>query len=101
YKRRGGVLLSNAEFTKLMIAGGLKRLLETTPFAEVAVGDIAKHCKISRNTFYYHFKDKYDIISWVFYTEITPIIGEDVDIAHWRDGLLALCRYMQANLYLH
>lgn len=89
--------MPNAEFTKLMIAEGLKQLLESTPFADIAVGDIAKYCKISRNTFYYHFKDKYDIISWIFFTEITPIIGEDVTIEHWGDGLLSLCRYMQEN----
>lgn len=89
--------MPNAEFTKLMIAGGLKQILESTPFADVSVGDIAKYCKISRNTFYYHFRDKYDIISWIFYTEITPIIGEDVNIEHWSDGLLSLCQYMQEN----
>lgn len=89
--------MPNAEFTKRMIASGLKQLLEVTPFADVTVGDIAKHCKISRNTFYYHFKDKYDIISWIFYTEITPLIGDDIDIEHWSNGLLALCQYMQEN----
>ena len=89
--------MPNAEFTKLMISQGLKEILETTQFADVSVGCIAKHCKISRNTFYYHFKDKYDIISWIFYTEITPIIGENLAIEHWSDGLLSLCRYMQEN----
>ncbi|WMJ83480.1 dihydroxyacetone kinase transcriptional activator DhaS [Oscillospiraceae bacterium LTW-04] len=89
--------MSNARFTKLMIAKGLKQLLEATPFAEVSVSNIAKQCKISRNTFYYHFKDKYDVISWIFYTEITPIIGDVVEIEHWSDGLLSLCGYMQEN----
>ncbi|MEF9877905.1 MAG: TetR family transcriptional regulator [Clostridia bacterium] len=56
--------MPNAELTKLMLAAGLKQLLETARFADVAVGDIAKHCKVSRNTFYYHFKDKFDMISW-------------------------------------
>ena len=80
-----------------MIAQGVKQLLQTTDFEDLSVGEIAKHCGISRNTFYYHFKDKYDIISWIFYTEITPIIGDASQIENWGDGLLALCKYMQDN----
>lgn len=60
-------------------------------------GDIARECKISRNTFYYHFKDKYDLISWIFYTEITSILSDDISLGHWRDSLLSLCKYMQEN----
>ena len=90
-------LVSNAAFTKLMIAQGLKRLLKTTSFATLSVGDIAQECHISRNTFYYHFKDKYDLISWIFYTETTSILSDDISLEHWGDSLLALCRYMQEN----
>lgn len=89
--------MSNAAFTKLMIAQGLKRLLKTTSFVNLSVGDIARECGISRNTFYYHFKDKYDLISWIFYTEITSILSDDISLGHWRESLLALCRYMQEN----
>ena len=89
--------MSNAAFTKLMIAQGLKRLLKTTSFVNVSVGDIARECQISRNTFYYHFKDKYDLISWIFYTEITSILTDDISLGHWRDSLLSLCKYMQEN----
>ncbi len=89
--------MSTSEFTKHMIAQGVKQLLQTTDFEDLSVGEIAKHCGISRNTFYYHFKDKYDIISWIFYTEITPIIEDASQIENWGDGLLALCKYMQDN----
>ena len=89
--------MSTSEFTKYMISQGVKQLLQTTDFENLSVGEIAKHCHISRNTFYYHFKDKYDIISWIFYTEITPIIGDSNGIDNWGEGLLALCKYMQEN----
>lgn len=88
--------MSTSKFTKYMIAQGMKALLEKNSFEDISVGDIAKQCHISRNTFYYHFKDKYDIISWIFYSEITPIIGE-TSIDNWTDGLLSLCKYMQQN----
>lgn len=94
-KKRGNTV-STSEFTKYMIAQGMKKLLETNSFEDISVGDLAKECHVSRNTFYYHFKDKYDIISWIFYSEITPII-ENASIENWADGLLQLCRYMQQN----
>ena len=50
--------MSTSEFTKYMIDKGVKQLLETKDFEQISVGDIARQCKISRNTFYYHFKDK-------------------------------------------
>lgn len=89
--------MSTSEFTKYMIAQGMKQLLQTMEFQDISVGQIAKHCHISRNTFYYHFKDKYDIISWIFYSEITPIIGQTQEIENWWEGLLHLCLYMQEN----
>ncbi len=88
--------MATSEFTKHMIAQGMKTLLETTRFEDISVGQIARQCNISRNTFYYHFKDKYDVITWIFYSEITPIIGE-ANVDNWSDRLLSLCRYMQQN----
>lgn len=83
--------------TKCMIAKGTKALLETISFADISVGDICKYCQISRNTFYYHFKDKFDVVHWIFYTEITPILEESFSMNHWEEGLLSLCHYMQQN----
>lgn len=88
--------MSASEFTKHMIAQKMKTLLETHSFEDISVGELANQCHISRNTFYYHFKDKYDVISWIFYSEITPIIAK-ASIENWADGLLGLCRYMQKN----
>ena len=89
--------MSTAVFTKYMVAQTVKQLLHEKEFENISVGDIATRCHISRNTFYYHFKDKYDVISWIFYSEITPIIGTEQSVDNWANSLLALCRYMQDN----
>ncbi|CVH79222.1 Bacterial regulatory proteins, tetR family [Clostridiales bacterium CHKCI006] len=36
----------------------------------VKVSDICKQAQISRKTFYYYFKDKHDIIEYIFCEEI-------------------------------
>lgn len=43
------------------------------------------------------FKDKFDLVNWIFSTEVTAIISDIVDVTHWADGLTALCGYMQQN----
>ena len=93
--------MSNSDFTKFMIARELKQLLETKSFTDITIGDIARHCKMSRNTFYYHFKDKYDVINWIFYTEITPIIGDTASIERWGSGMRAVPLYAGKPHLLH
>ncbi|MGL4283076.1 hypothetical protein [Eubacterium aggregans] len=32
--------------------------------------DLAECCGVNRKTFYYHFKDIYDLIDWIFLGEV-------------------------------
>lgn len=89
--------MANSDITKQAIAEGVKDLMTTKPFASISVSDIARRCRINRNTFYYHFQDKYQVISWIFYNEITPIVSGGVRPDCWSDSLFALCRTMQEN----
>lgn len=89
--------MPGSDLTKRILADGIKEMMQTTSLSKISVGDISKHCSISRNTFYYHFKDKYDLVNWIFYTEITPNVSRFMDREHWVDGLIALCLYMQKN----
>lgn len=78
--------------TKDALAVALKELMDTKPFEKITVKDITDACNISRNTFYYHFTDKYDLLNWIFTSEVlTPVyalaesglLGESfVDLCH-------------------
>ena len=48
--------MANATMTRRAIAAGPKELMETRSFESLSVGDIARQCGVSRNTFYYHFR---------------------------------------------
>ena len=52
-----------SQLTKRALEESFKRQLSTKPFAKITVADIAQDCGISRMTFYYHFKDIYDLIN--------------------------------------
>lgn len=47
----------------------MKTLMEQRSLAKINVGDIVALCDLNRNSFYYHFKDKYDLVNWIFYTD--------------------------------
>ncbi len=55
-----------AERTKLWISEAMKRLLVKKPLEKIFVTDICREAEIERPTFYYHFRDKYDLMAWMF-----------------------------------
>lgn len=48
--------------TKKALADSLKDLLRTRPLSKVTIADITEGCGINRMTFYYHFRDIYDLV---------------------------------------
>ena len=56
-----------AERTKLWIADVMKILMVSKPIEKIRVTEICKAAEIERPTFYYHFKDKYDLVAWIFF----------------------------------
>lgn len=51
---------------------------------------------MNRKSFYYHFKDKYDLVNWIFDTEIVNIVHDKVYENTW-DAMLELCGYFYIN----
>ena len=43
--------------------------METESFHKISVSDIMLHCQMRRQTFYYHFKDKFELLSWIYREE--------------------------------
>ena len=58
-----------AEITKKWIAENMREIMKYKSIDKIRVTEICKAADIERPTFYYHFKDKYDLVAWMFYTE--------------------------------
>ena len=52
--------------TKGMFADELESMMAIMPLSKVRVADLCSRCKVERRVFYYHFKDKYDLVAWMF-----------------------------------
>lgn len=52
---------------KLWIAKQMKELMKKKTIDKIRITDICKAADIERSTFYYHFQDKYELVTWIFY----------------------------------
>ena len=55
------------DLTKKWIADNMKELLLQKSLEKIRITEICSRAGIDRSTFYYHFKDKYDLTAWIFY----------------------------------
>lgn len=62
--------MSDSLITKKAISASLKELMKKRDLKKITVADIVRNCGINRQTFYYHFQDKYDLVNWIFYNEV-------------------------------
>ena len=53
-----------SQVTKKALAAALKDQLLKKPLHKITINDITEECGINRMTFYYHFKDIYDLVEW-------------------------------------
>ena len=88
--------MADSNITKRALAVALKELVEGRSFSKISIGDICEQCKISRKSFYYHFKDKYDLVNWIYYTEFITIARQKKYSLGW-DLLEDLCAYFYEN----
>lgn len=87
-----------ANITKHALANALRKLLEQMPFSKISVSHICEECGMNRKSFYYHFQDKYDLVNWIFDTEIEQIlkekaVGTSEEVPFSWDVLEKICAY--------
>ncbi|MCD7740839.1 MAG: dihydroxyacetone kinase transcriptional activator DhaS [Ruminococcus sp.] len=88
--------MTDSNATKRALADSLKQLMETKSFSKISVGDICEVCGMNRKSFYYHFRDKYDLVNWIFYTEFVNTLKISPDDRGW-DHLTDVCSYFYDN----
>ncbi len=73
----------NSTITKTSIAESLKELCHSKGFEKITIKDISEKCGINRQTFYYHFQDKYDLLEWIYKTELIDKYTQDISFDNW------------------
>lgn len=86
-----------SQVTKRALEQSLKNLLLKKPLTKITINDIAEDCGINRMTFYYHFKDIYDLVEWVCLEDAKKAIEEKKTHDTWEQGLLQLFEAVREN----
>ena len=92
--------MADSNITKRALATALRELMEEVPFDKIQVAHICERCDMNRKSFYYHFKDKYDLLNWIFDTEIITFIqgysGEE-KLEQRVEAIQDVCNYFYEN----
>ncbi len=96
--------MADSNITKRALASALRELMEEVPFDKIQVAHICERCDMNRKSFYYHFKDKYDLLNWIFDTEIISFIqGQTCSekIEQRVEEIQDVCSYFYENRHFY
>ena len=86
-----------SKFTKTIIMQTFLKLLNERSFDKITVKDIVEECGINRNTFYYNFKDIYDLVDEILQKEINEIVEKNKSFNLWSECLLYATNFAIGN----
>ena len=86
-----------SELTKRALEQSLKNLLLQKPLNKITISDIADDCGINRMTFYYHFKDIYDLVEWSCQEDAAKALAGKKTYETWQQGFEQIFEAVLAN----
>ena len=80
--------------TKELLGESFRELAKRKPINKITIASITNNCGMTQPTFYNHFRDKYDLMTWLYVSDTKNIMGQiGKDGYQWRDTLLDGMRY--------
>lgn len=83
--------------TKKRIAKAFKKVFVSQPFDKITVSVIMEEAGIRRQTFYNHFLDKYELLEWIFQTELHEQVTDNLDYISGLQLLTEVLHFFQSN----
>lgn len=95
--------MADLNITKRALAAALRELMEQMPFDKIQVGQICEICNMNRKSFYYHFKDKYDLLNWIFDVEFFTFVqrhSRAEKVEQRVESIRDICHYFYENKWI-
>mgnify|MGYP000833501684 FL=1 len=86
-----------SQTTKRALEASLKKLLLEKPLNKITINDITEDCGVNRMTFYYHFKDIYDLVEWSCAEDAKKALEGKKTYDTWQQGFLQIFEAVQEN----
>ena len=58
--------MTDRQPTKVLLAESLKELAKFKPVDKITIKELTKNCGLTLPTFYNHFRDKYELMAWIY-----------------------------------
>ena len=58
--------MTESEQNKLAIADAMKQLMRSRPIEKITTSQILEKAGVSRRSFYRYFRDKFDLVEWIY-----------------------------------
>jgi probable dihydroxyacetone kinase regulator len=72
-------------------------MLLKKPFDKITIADITEDCGINRMTFYYHFKDIYDLVEWSCIEDAARALDGKKTYDTWQQGFYQIFQAVLEN----
>ena len=95
YGRERKVFVSQT--TKRALEASLKKLLKEKPLNKITINDITEDCGVNRMTFYYHFKDIYDLVDWILMEDAAKAMEGRQSFDTWTEAFLDILHQIRDN----
>lgn len=86
-----------SQTTKRALEQSLKNLLLKKPLTKITINDITEDCGVNRMTFYYHFKDIYDLVEWACLEDAKRALESHKSYGTWQQGFLQIFEVVREN----
>ncbi|MBR2282272.1 MAG: TetR family transcriptional regulator, partial [Spirochaetales bacterium] len=90
-----------AKYTHDAIMNTFTEMIHEMPFDKITVAELVRRCNISPNTFYYHYKDIYELLGdWL--KEGVMQFSSNVDFRNWKEVIkrvLRMCKEHEIATY--
>ena len=79
------------------MAASLKKLIVKKSLQKITIQEIADDCGMNRYTFYYHFQDIYDLLSWTFNHDFERLFENRHQCDTWEEWIRITLVYLKEN----
>ena len=83
--------------TKRRLAQALKELMAEKPIKKITIQDIVERSHMTRQSFYYHFQDIYDLVEWACFEDASRALDGKKTYATWQEGFLNIFEAVLEN----
>lgn len=83
--------------TKKLLGQALIILSQKKNFSKITISDITQVSGFNRQTFYYHFRDKYELLIWIYEQDAFRVVDQQLNFDNWHIYMQRLLEVILQN----